>query len=273
MIVGPRLAAVAALAACAAWLVAGSPSPGRRLAPARRRSRRVLHGLTGARSRVAAAVLAAGLLTALTGPVPGIVAAAVAGVLMRRSAAARRGRRARAVEVDDLAALRALAAELVGGQPPAAALRIAGGSSESAGGLRSRMSAAAAADALGGDLAGALRADAAAGTTAAALAAAWSVCQRSGSSLAAPVHRLAEGAMAELRVQREAEAALASARSSGRLLAVLPVAGVVLGQLSGSGSVRVLLTTGGGQACLVLGAALDLAGLVWLDRLADAAGA
>ena len=107
----------------------------------------------------------------------------------------------------------------------------------------------------------------------AALAAAWSVCQRSGSSLAAPVGRLAEGAAAELRVEREADAALASARSSARLLAVLPLAGAVLGQLSGSGSLRVLLTTGVGQACLVVGVALDLAGLAWLERLADAAGA
>ena len=99
------------------------------------------------------------------------------------------------------------------------------------------------------------------------------MCQRSGSSLAAPVKRIADGAAAQLRVEREAEAALASARASARLLAVLPFVGVALAQLSGAGAARVLLTTGLGQACLAVGTGLDLAGLAWLDRLADAAGA
>jgi tight adherence protein B len=226
-----------------------------------------------ARSRALAAAAAAIVLTALTGPVPGVVAGLTAVVLTRRAGAARRRRQARAIRIEDLAALRALGAELVGGQPPASALRLAAGAPERAGGLRRRMLAAADAAAAGGDAAGVLGAEAVAGSCAAALAAAWSVCQRSGSSLAAPVHRLVDGAAAELRVEREAEAALASARSSARLLAVLPLAGALLGQLSGSGSVRVLLSTGVGQACLVAGTALDLAGLAWLDRLADAAGA
>jgi tight adherence protein B len=132
---------------------------------------------------------------------------------------------------------------------------------------------AAAADASGGDAALALRGESAPGTAAGALAAAWAVCQRSGTSLAAPVKRIADGAAADLRVERETDAALASARASARLLAVLPFAGVLLGQLSGTGSVEVLLSTGLGQACLVGGMILDLAGLAWLDRLADAAGA
>ena len=274
MIIDPRLAAAAALAGCTAWLLTGSRSPGGRLASGGQRSSAPwCRALTSTRSRWAAGAVATGVLAALTGPVPAVVAALTGYVLVRRARAARRRREARALRVQDLAALRALAAELLGGQPPAAALRMAAGSPGAAGGLRRRMLDAAAGDALGADPAEVLRADAAAGTSAAALAAAWSVCQRSGSSLAAPVGRLAEGAAAELRVEREADAALASARSSARLLAVLPLAGAVLGQLSGSGSLRVLLTTGVGQACLVVGVALDLAGLAWLERLADAAGA
>jgi tight adherence protein B len=271
VIIEARITAAFALAAGAGWLLAGSRSADRRLT--RAPSWNWPRAATGARSRTVIAIAAAALLAVVTGPVPGIVAALTARVLTRRIGAARRRRRAHAGRVADLAALRALASELVGGQPPGAALRLAAGAPDSAGGLRARMLAAAAADELGGDPAAVLRAEAAGGTSAAALAAAWSVCQRSGSSLAAPVHRLAEGATAELRVEREAEAALASARSSAQLLAVLPLVGVALGQLSGSGSARVLLTTGIGQACLVMGALLDLAGLAWLDRLADAAGA
>ncbi len=177
-----------------------------------------------------------------------------------------------ASRVADLAALRALAAELSSGLAPADALRVAAGSAGSAGGLRTRMLRAAAAEAAGADAARLLGGATAPGTAAAALAAAWSVCQRSGSSLAGPVRRIAEGAAADLRVEREAEAAMASARASARLLAALPPAGVLLGELSGTGSAHVLLSTGLGQACLVAGTALDLAGLAWLDRLTDAAG-
>src|SRR6185437_10252268 len=135
-----------------------------------------------------------------------------------------------------------------------------------------RMLAAAQAEASGGDGLQALRDGAVPGSSQAALAAAWSVCQRSGSSLAVPVKRIADGAAAQLRIEREAEAALASARASARLLAVLPFAGVALAQLSGAGAAQVLLTTGLGQACLAIGTGLDLAGLAWLDRLTAAAG-
>ncbi len=175
--------------------------------------------------------------------------------------------------IADLAALRALAAELDSGLTPAEALRIAAGSAPATDGLGARMLAAAEAEASGADASQALRDGAAPGSSQAALAAAWSVCQRSGSSLAVPVKRIADGAAAQLRVEREAEAALASARASALLLAVLPVAGVALAQLSGASAAQVLLTTGLGQACLAIGTALDLAGLAWLDRLADAAGA
>lgn len=259
------------LAAGAAWLATGDRTVADRLAPTPRRvTWRPTFGGPG--WRLAAIAGGVGLIV-IAGPVPGLVAGAVAFTLRRRVRAARRRRLARTVRIADLATLRAFAAELGSGLPPVVALRVAGGSAESAVGLRRQMLAAAAADSLGGDAAEVLRGGAGPGSPAAALAAGWSVCRRSGSSLAGPVHRIAEAAAADLRVEREAEAALASARSSARLLAVLPVAGAVLGQLSGSGSIRVLLATGVGQACLVFGTALDLAGLAWLDRLADAAGA
>lgn len=260
------------LAAAAAWAATGSRPVAHRLArrgPPRTRWRAAVDGkswwFAGAAGTIA--------FTALTGPVPGLVAAATGYALIRRLRTARQRRAARTTRIADLAALRAFAAELASGLPPPDALRMAGGPPADANGLRHRMLSAAAADSLGGDPVEVLLAGAAPGAPSAALAAAWSVCHRSGTSLAGPVHRIAEGATADLRVEREAEAALAAARSSARLLAVLPLVGAALGQLSGSGSVRVLLATGVGQLCLVLGAALDLAGLAWLDRLADAAAA
>jgi tight adherence protein B len=222
------------------------------------------------RARLVAAALAVAAMAIDVGPVPGLVAAVVAFALARRAKASAARRALRATRVADLHALRALAAELGSGLAPVTALSTAAGTGD---GLGRRMSAAARAEERGGDPADVLRAGAGAGTPAAALAAAWSVCQRTGSSLKEPVQRIADGAAGELRIDREAEAALAPARASARLLAVLPFAGVVLGQVSGAGSMHALLTTGIGQACLLLGALLDLAGLAWLDRLADSASA
>lgn len=266
---GPGPALAAGLAAAAAWLAVGVRSPLSRLVPGAGPSR--TRALADERGRFIAAAAAVIAVVLLAGPVPGLVAAALLSVMNRRAKAAARRRTVRATRVADLHALRALAAELASGLPPPQALRMAGGGT--ADGLGARLLAAADAEAIGGDPAGVLRGGAAPGSPAAALSAAWAMCQRTGSSLRSPVQRIADGAAAELRIDRETDAALASARASARLLAVLPVAGVALGQLSGSGSLRALVTSGAGQACLVLGTLLDLAGLAWLDRLADSASA
>jgi tight adherence protein B len=263
--------APAVLAGAAAWLATGAGPASRRLPVTRRPTFLRARGL-GRRAWAIVAIAAAGVLLALTGPIPASVMAIAGYALTRRVNAGRSRRLAREARVQDLAALRALSAELASGLPPAAAFRMVGGDPASAAGLRRRLLAAAGADSLGGDPADVLRAGSTPGSPAAALAAAWSICRRSGTSLAAPAHRIAESAAAELRVEREAETALASARSSSHLLAALPMAGVLLGQLSGSESLRVLFTTGPGQLCLMCGAALDLAGLAWLDRLAAGAG-
>ena len=218
--------------------------------------------------------LPAVVLLAVVGPiavVPSLVFLVTCWLWRRRRSAARRLRQEHLQDRDDVQALRALAAELRSGLPPTEALRTAG-SGGSPLGLRQRMLTAAVADKLGGDPAQALGAGATPGSAAGAIAAAWAVCQVTGAGLAAPVSRIADAAAAGLLLTREADAALASARSSARLLAVLPVAGVAIGALSGTGSIRVLVTTPPGQACLLLGAVLELAGLSWLDKLAQAAG-
>ncbi len=202
--------------------------------------------------------------------VPIAILGGAARVLGRRHRKARLARAAAAARAVDVRTLRALAAELRSGLAPAAALRVAASNSGQprTGGVQARMLEAAAAEALGGEPAAVLSAGAAAGSPAAALGMALYICRRTGARLAAPVSRIADGAAADLRIERETEAALAAARSSARLLAALPAAGVVLGALSGTGALRVLLLTGLGQLCLLGGVALDLVGLAWLDRLA-----
>ena len=64
------------------------------------------------------------------------------------------------------------------------------------------------------------------GSAAADLAALWRVSELTGCSLVVPVTRLLAGHRADDRLHRQVDAALAGPRSTARLLAVLPVAGM-----------------------------------------------
>ena len=189
----------------------------------------------------------------------------------RRSGATRREERRRAVE-----ACAALAGELRAGRTPAAALgaaaEIATGPSQQA--LRS----AAAAAQLGGDVSSALAvASSSASATAVpellrSIAACWSVCSVSGSGLASAVERLEEGLRAEQDRRRAVEAELAGPRATAVMLAVLPLAGMLLATGLGADPVGVLLHTPLGLACLAGGLLLDGLGLWWTSRLVVRAG-
>jgi tight adherence protein B len=104
------------------------------------------------------------------------------------------------------------------------------------------------------------------------LAAAWRVSHLAGIPLAPMTRRLAAVVRAEGDRAGELSAALAGPRASGRLVAALPLAGIGLGILIGASPVDVLLTTPVGTVCLVVGVALDLTGLAWINRLTDITG-
>ncbi|WP_445548577.1 type II secretion system F family protein, partial [Frankia sp. CiP1_Cm_nod1] len=104
------------------------------------------------------------------------------------------------------------------------------------------------------------------------LAAAWRVSQHAGIPLAPLANRLAAVVRDERERDGEVAMALAGPRASGRLVASLPVAGIALGALLGASPLTVLLGTRAGALCLVVGLALDLAGLAWINRLTEVAG-
>lgn len=192
---------------------------------------------------------------------------------VRRCAAARRTERRRAVE-----ACATLAGELRAGRSPATALAVA---AELAGGpSREVLRSAAAVARLGGDVAGALLpGDAAMSGPATAvpdvlraLAACWAVCAASGSGLAAAVDRLEDGLRADQERRRAVEAELAGPRATAGLLAVLPLAGLLLATGLGADPAQVLLHTPLGVVCLVGGLLLDGLGLFWTGRLVARAG-
>ena len=105
-----------------------------------------------------------------------------------------------------------------------------------------------------------------------ALAACWQVAE-GGAGMTAAVGELADGLRAERTQRRELEAELAGVRSSARLLAVLPSLGLVIGSGMGLAPVPMLLHTGVGQTCLLLGVAFVLGGVMWMDHIARTAEA
>ena len=103
------------------------------------------------------------------------------------------------------------------------------------------------------------------------LAAAWEVASRSGASMESSIDAIAD----ELRRRQEAgttvRVELAASRSAGRLLAVLPVAGLLLAYGFGGDPLAFLTKNPVGEVCLILAVALTAVGLIWTDTLADRA--
>jgi tight adherence protein B len=95
-----------------------------------------------------------------------------------------------------------------------------------------------------------------------------SVSQHAGAGLADGCERIADWLRDDEALRREVGAQLAGARASARLLAVLPVLGILLGSSMGADPLHVLLRTPYGLVCLALGAALASLGLWWTERLA-----
>lgn len=208
--------------------------------------------------------VSAGLLVGLpTAVAAGLVAAAgLHGLRRRRAAHADADERAGAVE-----AVAVLTAELRAGRSAGEALRIAAGVSE--GPFAAALAGAARAVAVGADPAQLLRAasGSAAGDALRGLAACLQVCQGSGGSLARATDTVGTALRAEQEHRLAVETELAGPRATALMLAGLPLAGILLAAGLGARPLHVLLHTGIGGGCLVLGVLLDLAGLWWTERL------
>ncbi|WP_371547475.1 type II secretion system F family protein [Streptomyces sp. NBC_00554] len=183
---------------------------------------------------------------------------------VRRAAEARRELERRGDAV--IALCRALAGEVRAGRQPGEALLRAARDSAGLGEAQALVLAAAR---FGGDVPGALT-DAARQPGAdglVGLAACWRVAVDRGAGLAAGLDRL-EGALRAERDQRaDLRAQLAGSRSTAVMLAGLPVLGLLLGTALGADPLHVLLHTGPGLACLLIGGVLEGVGLWWAMRI------
>ncbi|MFD3586543.1 type II secretion system F family protein [Streptomyces sp. NPDC058683] len=211
------------------------------------------------------ALLAASVLPALAG---------AAGVpVLRRLRLARQARRVRQAHADAVIALcGAFAGEVRAGRQPGEALLRA---ARDSGGLGEAQAAVVAAARFGGDVPGALataaRRPGADGLL--GLAACWRVAVDQGAGLAAGLDRLDAALRAERDQRADLRAQLSGARATTVLLAALPALGLLLGSAMGADPLRVLLHTGAGLGCLVVGAAFEGAGMWWAARIVRGAEA
>lgn len=251
------IALAAGLAGLATWLLV----PSTRLTGPAWTWRPVLVGAAG----VAGWGLVSGWLPQRLGAagVATVLAAAGGRMIWQR----RRDRRERSLTaVGVLDACEVLAAELAAGRPPGLAL---GEAARRWPGLAPVQDAWS----LGSDVPGALRRVAAspgAGDLR-VVAAAWQVAHHSGTGLAHAVSRVAARIRAQRQTQRVVTSELASARATARLVAALPVVALGMGSGAGGDPWRFLLDTPVGWGCLVAGLAFGMAGLWWIEAIADQA--
>lgn len=104
----------------------------------------------------------------------------------------------------------------------------------------------------------------------AALAACWRATERHGVALTEAVGGIEDGLRAEQHRRLSLAAELAGVRATATLLGVLPVLGLALGSALGTNPLHTMLTQPVGEACLLAGFLLELAGLGWTDRLVGA---
>jgi tight adherence protein B len=104
------------------------------------------------------------------------------------------------------------------------------------------------------------------------LAVALDVSERTGAGTASTLHRFAEALRADERSAQERAAALAGPQATAAVLAVLPLAGLVLGALLGGRPWHALLATSAGRASLLAGALLWFVGRRWTTYLVRRAG-
>jgi tight adherence protein B len=178
-----------------------------------------------------AAVLAVGT-TVAGGPVAGLATAAYCGVaarILRQRRAARLASRSRERALD---AMYCLAADLRAGAPASVASTVDGG-----------------------------------GRLAWLVEALRRVADQTGAPLADLLERAAADARATDRIRAAAAAQAAGAQATAWLLAALPAGGMALGYAIGADPLRVLLHTPIGAGCAAGGIVLQVAGLVWAERL------
>jgi tight adherence protein B len=183
-------------------------------------------------------------------------------------------RRRRAALVDILAALRILGRELQAGADPG--LAAASGATVTRGDgalvLAALVQLTRTEDRSSGEgLAGGVGADVTTGSIGAQVVArlhgGWLLTKRHGLAFSPLVAALAQDLSEQLAAGSERAGQIAGPRTSGYVMALLPLLGLALGAGMGADPIRVLLESAAGNVLLVVGTGLTCAGLLWSSRI------
>ena len=99
------------------------------------------------------------------------------------------------------------------------------------------------------------------------LAACWRVVASSGAMLAPAIDRIADALQDQIELDRALGTALAAPRATVRLLAGLPIVGLLLGAAIGANPLAFLFGSPGGLVCTMVAAAFDSVGVLWARRI------
>lgn len=208
------------------------------------------------------------LVDGARGAVLAAAATIASGTVVRIAVLHARDRRARRAQADVARACGVLASYVRVGQVPAEALVLVATDCPV-------LAEAAAVQQIGGDVPDALRSRSAQPGHGGLLdlARAWQVSSTTGAPMAPALEEVASGLAADESLRSVVSAELAAPRSTGKLMAVLPLVGVGLGYLLGGRPLQWLVAGPTGWACLLLGLLLAAGGVLWIERLAQAAAA
>ncbi|MEL4358315.1 MULTISPECIES: type II secretion system F family protein [unclassified Luteococcus] len=256
-------AAAAVAAGACVWVLV---PPGRRLIAGPRSRRRLPAGMPVVLGGVGALTVGGWLggLAGLLWTVILLCLALTGGWLAWQSRAERRRRLAAA---DVAHATQTVAGQLRIGAVPSVALVSAATDSPC-------MERPAATQAIGGDVGRALRVagDQPGRDGLVSLARAWELGERTGAPIAELALQVSDQIRQESAARRLIDAELAGPRATARLLAFLPVVGILMGRLSGGDPVGFLTRSLPGQLCLTGGVLLACAGVLWTEHMARRVG-
>jgi tight adherence protein B len=105
------------------------------------------------------------------------------------------------------------------------------------------------------------------------LARAWQVSSTTGAPMAPALEEVAAGLASDESLRSVVSAELSAPRSTGKVMAVLPLVGIGLGYLLGGRPLAWLVAGPLGWVCLLGGLLLAGAGVLWIERLARSGAA
>jgi tight adherence protein B len=104
------------------------------------------------------------------------------------------------------------------------------------------------------------------------LARAWQLADATGAGMAEVLDQVTEALHEDEALALMIASEVAGPRSSGKIMALLPVVGIGLGYLIGGDPITFLFDSPAGWGCLVGGAASACSGVLWMEWVADRAG-